>query len=268
MPRRPSVVLLSYLQVAAGAVVLAYLGLMVFAWLFSDRMIFRPPPSTYADGPGWLRIPTPDGVSLVARYLPLPAAKYTLVYFHGNAEDLGQNEAHLAELRDRLGVAVFAWDYRGYGRSGGWPNTPATLRDAHTVLAYVTGALGVPRDRIILYGCSLGGGPAVAMAAEGPCAGLILQSVFTSAFRVMTRVRLLPFDKFDNLSLLPALRCPVLVIHGTADRVIPFALGRQVYAAVRGPKWHLWIEGAGHNNLIELAGDAYWDALRRFVAGL
>jgi hypothetical protein len=259
---------LQYLEVAVGAVVFAYVALMVYAWLASDRMIFLPPPPSYPDGPEILKIPAPDGVPLAARHLPCPSARYTLLYFHGNAEDLGQVEPSLRELRDRLGVAVLGWDYRGYGKSGGRVGEPATLRDAQTVLAYLAGTLGVPPERVILYGRSLGGGPAVELAASHHCAGLIFHGAFTSAFRVMTRVRLLPFDKFVVLEKLPHVTCPVLVLHGTADETIPFSHAQKLYAAVRGPKYKLWIEGAGHNDLVESAGDDYWRALAEFVRGL
>jgi fermentation-respiration switch protein FrsA (DUF1100 family) len=268
MARRPAMVLLSYLQVAVGTVAVAYVGLAVYAWLASDGMIFLPPPATYADGPQLTRIPTPDGVKLAALYLPYPAARHTLIYFHGNAEDLGTLEPHLRELRDRLGVSVLGWDYRGYGQSGGRPDEPTTLRDAQAVLAYVTGPLGVPPDRIILYGNSVGAGPAVDVAATNRVGGLILRSAFTSAFRVMTHVRLLPFDKFVVLEKLPRVTCPVLVIHGTADEVIPFSHGLKIYAAAPPPKSKLWVEGAGHNDLVEIAGEAYWRALGDFVRGL
>ena len=261
-------VLLSYLQVAAAAVAVAYVGFLLFAWLGSDGMIFLPPPPSYGDEPELRRIPTPDGVPLAALYLPHPDARFTLVYCHGNAEDLGTLAPHLHDLRDRLGVAVLAWDYRGYGLSGGRPTEPATLRDAHTVMAYVTGTLGVPPDRIILYGWSLGGGPAVEIASTQRVRGLILQSAFTSAFRVMTRVRLLPFDKFVVLEKLPRVTYPTLVIHGTADRTIPFSHALRNFAALPGPKYHLWVDGADHNDLVETAGDAYWQALAEFIARL
>ncbi|HUL53925.1 MAG TPA: alpha/beta hydrolase [Opitutaceae bacterium] len=259
---------LQFVLVAFGAVGFAYLVLMAYAWVASDRMIFHPPPPSYPDGPQILKIPAADGVRLAARHLPWPAARYTLLYFHGNAEDLGEVEPTLAELRDRLGVAVVGWDYRGYGRSGGVVGEPATLRDAHTVLAYVTDTLGVPAERVILYGRSLGGAPAADLAATHRCAGLIFHGAFTSAFRVMTQVRLLPFDKFIVLENLPRVTCPVLVLHGTADEVIPFRHAQRLFAAAPGPKFKLWVEGAGHNDLIETAGDAYWQALRDFVGRL
>ncbi len=268
MTRPPGMALLSYLEVAAGAAAFAYAGLAVYAWLFSDRAIFRPPPATYPDGPEILKVPAPDGVVLAARHLPLSGARFTLITFHGNSEDLGRNEERLHELRERLGVAVFAWDYRGYGQSGGRPDEPSTLGDARVIMDYMTQRLGVPPERIILYGFSLGGGPAVDLAADRRCAGLILRSAFTSAFRVFTGRRLLPFDRFDNLAKIGRVGCPVLVIHGTADPVVPFSHGRRLYAAATGPKRRLWVDGAAHNDLIDTAGDAYWDALRDFIGGL
>lgn len=260
--------MLAYLQVALGAAAIAYGGLLFYAWQFSDRLIFQAPPATYPDGPDIIKIAAPDGVRLAARYLPWPHARYTLIYAHGNAEDLGSADPLLHELRERLGVSVLGWDYRGYGHSSGESNEQATLRDADTVIAYVISTLGVPPERIVLYGRSLGGGAAVDLAARGRYAGLILHGAFTSAFRVMTSVRLLPFDKFDNLVKLPQVKCPVLVIHGTADGVIPFSHGPQLYAAAHGPKHKLWVEGAGHNDLIETAGEEYWKALKEFVQNL
>ena len=268
MVRPPVMALLSYLEVAVGAAAFAYAGLTAYAWLWSDRAIFRPPPATYPDGPEILKVPAPDGVMLAARHLPHPGARFTLIYFHGNSEDLGRTEERLQELRDRLGVSVFAWDYRGYGRSGGRPDEPSTLRDARTIMDYATRRLGVPPERIILYGFSLGGGPAVDLAASRRCAGLILQSAFTSAFRVLTGRRLLPFDRFDNLAKIGRVSSPVLVIHGTADPVVPFRHGRRLYAAATGPKDCLWVEGAAHNDLLATAGEDYWRAVGDFIGRL
>jgi hypothetical protein len=265
MPRRPAMVWLQFLEVAAGALAFAYAALAFYAWQYSDGLIFLPPPPTYPDSRDILRIPAPDGGTLAARYLPFPDARATLIYFHGNAEDLGGVEPRLHLLRDRLHVSVLAWDYPGYGRSSGSVGEPATLRAARAVLAYVNGPLGVPADRVVLYGRSLGGGPAVELATGGACRALILESAFTSTFRVMTQVRLMPFDKFANLEKMPRVKCPVLVIQGTADRVIPFRHGQKLYAAAPQPKQRLWVEGADHNDVLETAGEAYWQALREFL---
>lgn len=257
--------MMAYVQVAAGALAFAYAALLFYAWQYSDRLIFHPPPPTYPDGSDIRRIPAPEGVTLAARYLPCPDARYTVVYFHGNAEDLGSIAPRLELLRDRLHVAVLGWDYPGYGRSGGSVGEPETLRAARAVLDYVTGTLGVPPDRVVLYGRSLGSGPAVDLATSRSCRALVLESAFTSVFRVLTRVRILPFDKFANLEKMPRVKCPVLVIQGTADATIPFSHGRRLFAAAPEPKRRLWVEGAGHNDVIETAGEAYWQALREVL---
>ena len=90
------------------------------------------------------------------------------------------------------------------------------------------------------------------------------ESGFTSAFRVMTRIRLLPFDRFDNLQKLGHIKCPVLVIHGKQDEIIPFRHGLQLYEAARQPKINFWVDRAGHNDLLTIAGEAYWETARRF----
>lgn len=257
--------MMAYLQVAVGAMLFGYVALVGYAWLGSDRLIFHPPAPTYAAGPDLLQIPAPEGVTLAARFFPYPDSRYTLVYFHGNAEDLGRVEPQLRLLRDRLHLSVLGWDYPGYGWSGGSVGEPATLRAAHAVLAYVTGPLGVPANRVVLYGRSLGSGPAVELAASQPCRALVLESAFTSTFRVMTQVRLMPFDKFSNLEKMSQVKCPVLVVQGTADRMIPFSHGQKLFAAAPEPKRRLWVEGAGHNDVAETAGDAYWQALREFL---
>jgi abhydrolase domain-containing protein 17 len=125
---------------------------------------------------------------------------------------------------DRLnkwGFSVFAYDYRGYGTSDGSPSENNAYQDADVAYSYLTKELKIPPQQIIIYGQSLGGGAATELAAKHPVAGLILESTFTSAFRVVVPIPILPFDKFTNRDKLSRVRCPVLVMHGEADDVIP-----------------------------------------------
>jgi fermentation-respiration switch protein FrsA (DUF1100 family) len=119
-----------------------------------------------------------------------------------------------------------------------------------------------------VHGRSLGGGPAAELASREPVAGLVLESTFTSVLGVSRWGRAFPFDWFRTLRRLNRVRAPVLVIHGTADEVIPLANGRALFHAARGPKQSLWVDGAGHNDLVERAGARYWAALRRFADSL
>jgi fermentation-respiration switch protein FrsA (DUF1100 family) len=96
----------------------------------------------------------------------------------------------------------------------------------------------------------------------------VLESTFTSAFRVPVARTVFPFDRFATGSRLRRVRVPVLVIHGTRDEVIPFSHGERLLDGVRSPRSHLWVEGARHNDLALVAGERYWSALRGFAASL
>ena len=245
---------------------LAYTALAAFAYFASDRLIFQPPRPTYRpDQLPLTMIPGANGGSIATLYLPNTHAALTLLYAHGNAEDLGQIVPLLEELQ-RSGFAVLAFDYRGYGASSGGPaTTSSATQDMESVYQHAVHSLGVQPSRLVLYGRSVGGGPATDLAARLPVGGLVLESTFTSAFVVMTRVPLLPFDRFPNLRHVGRVRCPVLVIHGTADEVIPVAHGRRLYEAAPNPKQALWVEGAHHNDLALIAGERYWSALTAFA---
>ncbi len=117
-----------------------------------------------------------------------------------------------------------------------------------------------------MYGRSLGGAMALWVAAHAPVAGLVLESPFYTAYRVVTQAPLVPFDKFSNKDEIGRIRCPVLVIHGLDDWIIQPWHGRELYARAPEPKRCLWVEGAGHNDVIAVAGARYDEALREFVA--
>ncbi|MBX3735738.1 MAG: alpha/beta hydrolase [Candidatus Didemnitutus sp.] len=251
--------------IVAGLVL--YVALTALAAGIVDGMLYYPDYASRKEPANVIRIPTPGGGSLAAVYLPNPAAKHTLWFFHGNAEDLGSLEPFLREMHAR-GYAVFAYDYPGYGVSTGKPNEKAIYAANAVAARYLQDKLKVPLSQVILVGRSLGGGPATDLATREPVAGLVLQSTFMSVYRVMTRVRLLPFDQFENLRKIGRVKCPVLVMHGTADEVIAFPHGEKLYAAATGRKSHLWIEGAQHNDFVAVAGERFWTALREFDASL
>jgi len=244
-----------------------YAGVGIGAWCISDRLIFPAhPPGYAASAPGILMVPTADGGSIATAYRPHPQAVYTLLYSHGNGPDLSELDGILSTLHD-AGFAVFAYDYRGYGASvAGPPSAAKACRDIEAAYAYLTRERKVPPERIILYGYSVGTGPSVYLAARRPVAGLILESPFVSAFRVMTGVPLFPVDKLRNLRDIRRVHCPVLVLHGTRDRIIPFWHGQRVFAAAPEPKRFFPVDGAGHCDVAELAGPRYQEALRRFAA--
>jgi abhydrolase domain-containing protein 17 len=245
------------------SVLFIYTFFALYVFFRADSMIFLPQPATYQDTKDILKIPVTNTERLSAVYLPQAQATYTLLYIHGNAEDLGD----IRPMLDRLyswGFSVFAYDYRGYGTSDGIPNERNAYQDVDAAYRYLTQQLKIPPERIILYGRSVGGGSATDLASRQAVAGLILESTFTSAFRVVVPFPLLPFDKFSNLEKLSKVRCPVLVMHGQADQTIPLQHGQRLYAAASEPKLSLWVAEAGHNDFTWVAGDRHRQALLSF----
>lgn len=251
---------LRWLLVAAAV----YVGLTIIARLLAVRALYHPEVTSGRVPEGGQKIRGNDGSEIMVLHLPNPQARFTIWLFHGNAEDLGDAEAGLRALRD-AGFAVFAHDYPGFGLSSGRPSEAGLYASARLARSHLREQLKVPASQTLLYGRSLGGGPAVQMATEEEVAGLVLQSAFTSVYRVLTQRRVLPFDLFENERKLSGVKCPVLVMHGREDEVIPFSHGEALLAAVAAPKRFLWVPGAGHNDLTELAGPRYGEALREFA---
>jgi len=256
-------------QVLRLAVLLggAYAVLSVLALTIPQKFLFRPHASSYRDNQDVLKLTTADGVRISAKYLPSADARYTILFSHGNGEDMGDVRSDLLHL-NLMGFAVLAYDYHGYGTSEGAPTERHCYADIDAAYDYLTGSLHVPPERIILYGRSIGGGPSVDLAARRPVGGLILESAFTSAAACSVLTSVLPGDAFRNIDKIKSVKCPVLVIHGRRDWVVPFRLGKALFEAVPGPKRYLWIERAGHNDLTQVGGEQIDYAIKEFAAWL
>ena len=244
--------------------VLVCLGMSLYAYFYAEKIIFQPQPSSYRDTDRIIKLNSGDGVTISAVYLLNPDARYTILYSHGNAEDIGQLLPMLEEIKG-LGFSVLAYDYRGYGTSSGTPSEENAYRDEDAAYDYLVKERGVPVKRIIALGRSLGGAVAIDLASRRQLGGLIVESTFVTAYRVITHISVFPFDKFQSLSKLRQVHCPALVIHGKKDKLIPFWHGEKLYEEANEPKLSLWVEGAGHNNVFEASGSRYGQALRDFV---
>ncbi len=241
--------------------------LLLFALFGSDRLIFQPQPPSYEDTPETLHLESDRRRTISAIHLLNPEAKYTVLFSHGNAEDLGDLRRLLEEYRER-GFSVFAYDYAGYGTSEGRPTSSGVCKDAEAALMYLVEHEKVPLDRIILHGRSVGGGPATYLAEKYDVAGLIAESSFVTAFRVVTCVPLMPFDKLRNIARIGDVGCPVLVIHSRSDDVIPFWHGEALYKKAEEPKQCCWLDDATHNWIPAEERAKCWQAIDEFVASL
>lgn len=244
-------------------VLIAYVGLLIFAYFFADKMIFLPPRASYRDTDEIIKL-TSNGAQISAIYLPNENAKYTLLVSHGNAEDLGYIMPFFKEFQ-RHGFSVFAYDYHGYGTSEGSPNEANSYADVRAAYDYLVNVLRISPQRIIIYGRSLGAAVALDLAIKENVAGLIMESPFVTAFRAVTRIPIFPFDEFNNLQKITKLTCPLLIIHGTDDRIVSFWHGKKLLQMANVPKQYFWVTNAGHNDVLPTAGNEYWQALDGFV---
>jgi fermentation-respiration switch protein FrsA (DUF1100 family) len=249
--------------------------------LLGNRLIFPAPrypqgfvaPEAYGLQAEEVWIVASDGVRLNAWFFAHPSSSKVLLIFHGNAENIGTGLGRTNVLSS-LGLNILAPDYRGYGKSEGSPDEAGVYRDAEAAYRYLIDARGFqPRD-IIVHGVSLGGAVAIDLASRFECGGLIAESTFTSA-RAMARHTFLiplyayvPQSRFDSIAKISKVKAPVLVMHGTRDELIPFAMGEQLSHAAPEPKSFVAVEGAGHNDLLFIGGDKYVASLQGFVGSL
>jgi len=257
----------------------SWLGLAALAWLLQGKMVYFPmsqivaTPADHGMDFEEVMIETTDGVRLQAWFVRAaePAGR-TVLFFHGNAGNLSHRMDSLVNFRG-LGLDTLLVSYRGYGNSDGRPSETGTYLDAAAAWDHLTNERGIPGERIVVFGRSLGGAVASWVAAERDPGGLILESSFTSIIDLGARyywflpVRLLSRFSYDTLGRLPQVRAPVLIVHSPQDEIVPFEHAEALYEAAPEPRTLLRIRG-GHNDGFLLSGAAYIDGLRSFVATL
>ncbi len=246
----------------------AYIGLIIFAAVFANRLVFPIPPASYKDSPDIIKFPYEDnGKSVSMIYLEHPSSEYLVFYHHGNGEDLQHVLGKAQYLRD-AGYSVLAWDYPGYGTSDGRPTEKQVLKIAEKIWKRIPEDYGFSHDKVIHYGYSLGGGPAIWLAKEYECAGVIAEGTFTSIFRIGLPVKLLPWDLFDNQKWIRDIKCPILIMHGTDDETVPFSHARKLYELAPDPKSFTWVNDGRHADLLNSFEETYIDSLKRFTEKL
>jgi uncharacterized protein len=196
-----------------------------------------------------------DGTVVQALQFAAPPGAPTVVHFHGNGQTLRSLVSTGQALRKR-GLGAVLVEYRGYGTSAGKPTEEGLYQDAEAVLDAIA-AEGTGRERVVLWGTSLGTGVAAEMAARGRGVRLVLVTPFTSIPRLAGRfapfrpASLIVTDRFDTLSKAPRITVPTLVVHGDADEVVPYDMGVAVARAIAGARL-VTVPGGHHNDLFAL----------------
>lgn len=228
-----------------------YAGLCVFSCTMSDSLIFVPQRPAYAaTAPGLVSLKTTEGETIPAYHFPAKDGKPTVLYSHGNAEDIGGSIDLYQEWR-RDGWGVLAYDYPGYGHATGKPTERSCERAVEAAWQFLMVEQKVAPGDILVVGRSVGSGPSVWLAGRHQPGGLVLISPFTSAFALLAPAHLvLPGNRFPNLKRVRDLETPLLVIHGDRDQIVPASHGRRIFDASPAPlKRFVRVPDAGHNDL-------------------
>jgi len=239
-----------------------------------ERFIFPVPTPSYSSTsyPGeliWLphRYPVkienqrlvrePGDVCTPALFFNFPSARYLLLYFHGNAEDLGRTYGFCAQLQDQFHLHVLAAEYPGYGIASGTVSASGVLSVADAALKFVKEVLNWEDDSIIVMGRSIGTAPATHLASKHPnLCGLVLVSPFTSITKLIeeklgTLAKFLPIPElFDNLALASYISCPAMVIHGQKDAIVPVEHGKEIYALLKARRIFVSPVKMSHNSYL------------------
>jgi hypothetical protein len=247
--------------------------LSLLMW-FENHFVYFP--TTAAED--WIETPSlthedvalalPDGTTIHAWWCPKPGADGAILYAHGNAGNLSHRHETFRLLQDRLNVSILAFDYPGYGKSGGQPSEAGCYAAGQAALDWLTTADGVPANRVILYGESLGGGVATELATRQPCRALVLFRSFCSVPDVardtfpLLPARLLMRNRFNSLAKIRTLRMPIFINHGDADTIIRVDHARRLNDAAPEPKYLYIDPGVDHNDPVT---PAFLDALRDFL---
>jgi len=199
---------------------------------------------------------TSDGRRLSAWWVPSESLRGILLFCHGNAGNISDRLGFI-RFFNRLGLSVFIFDYRGYGKSSGSPSERGIYRDTEAAWNYLEQIRGIDPQKIVVFGRSLGGSIAAWISQTHRPGALILEASFSS-LKEAARDRLPRFfvnlfvpDQYPTIRYLTVVQCPVLIIHSRDDEIIPFYHGEALFAAARGPKELVAIRGSHNRGFLD-----------------
>lgn len=241
--------------------------------LLENRLVYHPQNRKHwLDSPAErteeIYLTTAQDVRIHARWYPCEGADEVILLCHGNAGNLSGRGWMCAKLRSSLERSVLVIDYPGYGFSDGRPSERGCYAAASAAIDWLSAEQNMPSECVIPYGESLGGGVATELASRYPMRALVLVRTFTSLPEVGKSIvpflptNLLMRNRFDNLSRISAIDCPVFIAGATRDGLVPFAHSRRLFVAAKGPKTFLALEGLEHNDPLP---EYFMPALRKFL---
>lgn len=211
---------------------------------------------------------TNDGVTLNGWFVPRAGSSAYLLFCHGNAGNIS-HRIEIIDIFSKMGMNVFIFDYRGYGRSQGSPSEKGLYRDAAAAYDYLI-SKGAAKEKIVIYGESLGGAAAIDLAAGLSAGALITEGAFTSAADVAGEVypflplKFIVSARYDNITKIKNVKIPKLITHSRDDEIIPYRHGERLFGSASQPKEFFQLRG-GHNDAVILMANEFGEAIKAFL---
>lgn len=250
-------------------------ALVLFARHFETKQIYYPEKNLVMT-PSQLRLPyeevtlvTKDRVKISGWFIPADKPLATMIFCHGNAGNNGDRVAGLMYFH-KLGLNILIFDYRGFGKSEGKPSEKGTYLDALAAADYLKTRKDVDPEKIICYGESLGGAVAIDLATRIKPAGLIVVDTFTSVYAAskdiypFLPIRWLIQIRYNSLSKIKKLHCPVLIGHSKEDDILPFHHGQELFKAANPPKEFMTLKGS-HEDALFVSDKKPLEQIRVFI---
>jgi fermentation-respiration switch protein FrsA (DUF1100 family) len=262
------------------SVIGVFLLLCGVLYLFQKKLVFHPT-HEFAMTPDQIDLPYEDvyvnvtpnervhGWYFTANNQDSDTRAPVVLFCHGNAGNISHRLETAAFILS-LGADILLFDYRGYGRSDGSPSEANVCADAEACYHWLVDQKSIPPENIVLFGRSIGGAVAIELARKVKCRGVVIESAFTSAAEMGKRwfpflpIRFLLRYKFDSIGKIGSVPCPVLVTHSPDDEIVPFEMGKKLFAAAKEPKRFVPLRG-GHNEREYLVDSTYAQAISDFI---
>jgi uncharacterized protein len=261
-----------------GWILGVYVLIVLLVFIFQSKLLYFPDkniitnPKMYGLKYEEINFKTSDDLKLHGWFIAADSAKYTLLFCHGNAGNISHRLESIKQFHD-IGLNVFIYDYRGYGKSEGSISEHGTYLDAEAAWSYLINDKKINPENIIIFGRSLGAAIASQLATKQKPVALIMESAFQSVPDLAAQiypflpVRWLSRFQYNNQKNIKIVNCPVLFIHSRQDEIIPFNHGEKLFEVSKQPKQFLEIQGS-HNDGFLVSGEKYIAGIMEFMKSI